>query len=38
MIWLILPAAAVAIVLWCCLALSGDLAEVEEREYHARRS
>jgi hypothetical protein len=38
MLWLILPAAAVGLLLWCCLALSGDLAEAEERERGARRS
>ena len=36
--WVILPIAALAILLWCCLAISGDIAEEEERELGLRRS
>jgi hypothetical protein len=38
MFWLFLILVPAGIMLWCCLALSGDIAEVEERERGVRRS
>ena len=38
MFWLILFMVPFAVMLWCCLALSGDIAETEERERGVRRS
>ena len=38
MVWLLVPVFLFMILLWCCLALSGDIAEAEEREHGARRS
>ena len=36
--WLILPITALSILLWCCIAISGDIAEEEEQELGLRRS
>lgn len=36
--WVLLPAAALSVMLWCCLAISGDISEEEERELGLRRS
>ena len=38
LLWILLPAAALATLLWCCLAISADIAEEEERELGLRRS
>ncbi len=38
MLWLIIPGFLFMLLLWCCIALSGDIAEVEEREQGIRRS
>ena len=36
--WILLPAAALSVMLWCCLAISGDISEDEERDFGYRRS
>jgi hypothetical protein len=38
MLWLLVPVLLFVVLLWCCLALSGDIAEAEERSHGTRRS
>lgn len=38
MLWLLVPLFLVLGLLWCCLGVSGDIAEAEERELGVRRS
>lgn len=38
MLWLVVPLFVSLVLLWCCLGLSGDIAEAEERECGVRRS
>jgi hypothetical protein len=36
--WVIVPLLCLAFLLWCCLAISGDIAEMEEHDQGIRRS